>query len=160
MYVLATGIWTLGAIGTVSSVAIAATALYLTARRDNRTEKADTQDRQEERRDLAREEALDLVKVRGEAITELQRELAELQERYQRERDEQLQTIARLQTTIDNAREQTFEMLQMYAHGQRALFMTILGDLERDPPNVTLAVARIHRFLDDPNPLFPGQSAA
>jgi len=151
--------WYAGALSGFLGIALAVAAFFINTRYQGRQERAENKDRREERRDMAREEAIDLVQVRGEAISEMRRELSELKERYDRERDEQLATIAALQRTIDLTREQAFETLQMYAHGQRALLATILGDLERDPPNISRAVSRIHSALNDQNPRFPGHPA-
>jgi hypothetical protein len=159
MYVVASFSWFAGALSGLLGVALTVAGFVLNTRRESRKEKAENADRQEGRRDVARDEAIDLATVRGGAISDLQRELSALKELYQRERDEQMAKIADLQRAIELQQEQAFETLQMYAHGQRALFMTILGDLERDPPNVKRAVHRIRRVLSDPSPRFPGQSA-
>jgi hypothetical protein len=160
LFVLGSISWTTGALSGFLGIVLTAAAFVVNTRRDGRREKAETEDRTFGRRDIAREEALDLAEVRGGAISELQRELAELKERYERERGEQLITIGGLQRTIDLMREQAFETLQVYAHGQRALLLTILGDLDRDPPNVAHAMKRIHDALSDPHPKFPGHPPA
>lgn len=158
MLVLASISWAAGIAGTFIGLLLAASGLILNARRDARRDNAEQDDRAAGRRDVARDEAVVLATVRGEEVGDLRRELGDLKEQYSRERDDQIATITNLQRTIDLIREQAFETLQVYAHGQRALFVTILGDLEREPPNVARAVSRIHHILSDPNPQFPGHT--
>jgi len=143
----------------VGGLIVAAVSFIVNDRREARREKAENETHIEERRDVARDEALALVNVRGQQIDDLERQLTALKTQYASERDAQMATIAGLQRTIDLVREQAFETLQVYAHGQRALLVTILGDLDRDPPLVDRAVTRIQEALSDARPNFPGHPA-
>lgn len=106
-----------------------------------------------QRKDLARDEAMALANTRAEAIKDLETAIAKLREEQARDRQEHLETVERLQNAVDLIRDQAFEAHQMFAHSVRVLLMTVLGDLDRDPPLVDVAIGRIRQALsEDPPP--------
>lgn len=149
--------WSTSLISSAISGALASLGLWLSARWRRRDEETAEVDNQRESRDLAREEAMDLARVRGDAIEDLHRELSELKTEFEAERAQHLDAIGKLQAALDLSREQSLETQQMLAHGVHALLVWILRELENDPPHVDVAVRRIREAIEDADPRPPGQ---
>lgn len=83
-----------------------------------------------EKRDVAREEALELAETRGKVITDLREEVAHLSDSLKRVRDE-----------LDRAREDAWHTQQMLSRGVQGIFAALVDYLEEEPPKVQEALA-------------------
>lgn len=149
--------WSTSAASSLVGAALGAAGLWLNARWRRRDEQIQQTQIESGSRDLAREEAMDLARVRGEAIEDLHRELGELKMQFETERADHLKGLERLQGALDLSRAQSLETQQMLAHGVRGLLEWLLAQLEHDPPRIDVAVRRIREALADADPTPPGQ---
>lgn len=104
----------------------------------------------------AREEALALAETRRQVIVELRRRLDSLEQRRRRARVECERRVAHLQAALDEtraqARDDAYRMQRLYAAAVAGLVHDLRADLERDPPDVSAALARIRDLVTDERP--------
>lgn len=141
----------------LAGVAIALAGFVWTLKRSEHDDAQAAAQQEHQSRDVAREEAIDLAQVRGQAISDLHDEVGKLRKEVADERDAHLKAVGDLQHALDLSRQQSLEVQQMLAHGMRGLLVWILGELESEPPRVHVAIRRIREALDDADPRPPGQ---
>ncbi len=104
----------------------------------------------------ARDEALALAETRRQVIQDLRGNLASLKQRQKRMRAEDELRIRRLQSALDRtraqAREEAYRTQHFYAAMLADLLNDLRGDLERTPPDVGAALARIRKLLAGERP--------
>jgi hypothetical protein len=106
----------------------------------------------------AREEALALAETRRQVIHELRSRLQSTEGRQRHTKADSDRRIRELQGALDRtrsqARQDAYQTQHFYAVALTELSKDLLGDLERTPPDVAAAVARIRRLLtaEPPNP--------
>jgi Skp family chaperone for outer membrane proteins len=104
----------------------------------------------------AREEAMDLAETRGAVIDDLRRRLRVLERqldettRASETRQRELETA--LQKTEAEAHENAYRIQRFYATSLADLLRNVQADLEREPPNVENALARVRHLLDGERP--------
>jgi phage terminase small subunit len=104
----------------------------------------------------AREEALALAETRRQVITELRERLDSLEARHRRTKADCERRARKLQTALDEtrtqARDEAYRTQHFYAAALSELLGDLQADLERRPPNVDAAVARIRKAQADERP--------
>jgi hypothetical protein len=99
----------------------------------------------------AREEALALAETRREVIDELRRRLHVLEKRQKRSKDECERRVRELQSALDKtrvqARNDAYQTQRFYASALSELLTALRTDLERKPPDVEAALARIRKLV-------------
>jgi molybdopterin converting factor small subunit len=104
----------------------------------------------------AREEALALAETRGEVIGDLRLRLAALEGRLLETTEDCESRVRELETAIQakesEARESAYRMQRFYAASLSDLLRDVQVNLERDPPNLELALTRIRELLDGERP--------
>jgi TolA-binding protein len=104
----------------------------------------------------AREEAMDLAETRGAVINDLRRRLRalerQLEETTRASETRQNELQAAVQRTEAEARENAYRMQRFYATSLADLLGSVQADLERDPPNVENALARVRHLLNGERP--------
>ena len=141
----------------LAGVVVALLGLIWQMKRSEHEDIEAAEQREYQSRDVAREEAIDLAEVRGKAINDLHEEVARLRQEVEAERTAHAEAVSRLQRALDLSREQALETQQMLAHGMRGLLIYLLGELERDPPRVDVAIQRLREALADSKTIVPGQ---
>jgi hypothetical protein len=100
---------------------------------------------------VAREEALALAETRRQVIRELRARLKVVEEREGRAKADSERRIRELQAALDRtraqARKDAYQTQHFYAAALSDLANDLLTDLERTPPNVESALARIRKLL-------------
>ena len=106
----------------------------------------------------AREEALALAETRRQVIRELRDRLKATEERQKRTKADSERRIRELQASLDRtraqARKDAYQTQHFYSVALSDLARDVLTDLERTPPDVAAAVARIRKLLtaEPPSP--------
>jgi hypothetical protein len=106
----------------------------------------------------AREEALALAETRRQVIRELRDRLKTAEERQKRTKADSERRIRELQAALgrtrSQARKDAYQTQHFYAVALSDLSKELLADLERTPPDITAAVARIRQLLtaEPPSP--------
>ncbi len=99
----------------------------------------------------AREEALALAETRRQVIRELKERLKSVEKRHERAKTGSERRIRALQAALDRARAQArndaYQTQHFYAAALSDLANDLVADLERAPPNVDAALARIRKLL-------------
>src|SRR5262245_44997630 len=99
----------------------------------------------------AREEALALAETRRQVIRDLQERVKSAEERQKRVKADSERRIRELQAALDRPRSQTrkdsYQTQHFYAAALAEVSHALLADLERMPPDVAAAVARLGRLL-------------
>jgi phage terminase small subunit len=99
----------------------------------------------------AREEALALAETRRQVIHELRGRLKSTEERQRRAKAYSERRIRELQAALDRtqsqARKEAYQTQHFYAVALADLSKDLLADLERTPPDIAAAVARIRKLL-------------
>jgi biopolymer transport protein ExbB/TolQ len=101
----------------------------------------------------ARDEALALAETRRQMVNELRRRVAALEHgqkearAYHRARVRELKQS--LERTQRDAREQAYRAQRLYVLALGEAMARIRDELEKDPPNVKAALARIQEMLAD-----------
>jgi hypothetical protein len=111
----------------------------------------------------AREEALALAETRRQVISDLQERLRSEQERHRRAKTDSERRIRELQAALEKtraqARKEAYQTQHFYAAALSDLGNDLIADLERRPPDVEGALARIRRLLSSGRPATPRGSA-
>jgi hypothetical protein len=106
--------------------------------------------------DAAREEALALAETRRQVIEELRGNLASLELDHERACADTELRLRRLQSALDRtrarARDEAYRTQHLYTATLSDLLNELRRDLERSPPDVDRALARIHRMLEGQRP--------
>lgn len=106
--------------------------------------------------DAAREEALALAETRRQVIEELRGNLASLELDHERACADAELRLRRLQSALDRtrarARDEAYRTQHLYTATLSDLLNDLRRDLERSPPDVDRALARIHRMLEGQRP--------
>jgi hypothetical protein len=108
----------------------------------------------------AREEALALAETRRQVIHDLRDRLKSNEERHRRAKADSERRIRELQAALDRTRSQArkdaYLTQHFYAVALSDLSKDLLTDLERTPPDVAAALARIRKLLtaEPPSPSF------
>jgi hypothetical protein len=106
--------------------------------------------------DAAREEALALAETRRQVIEELRGNLASLERDHERACADTELRLRRLQSALDRtrarARDEAYRTQHLYTATLSDLLNDLRRDLERSPPDVDRALARIHRMLEGQRP--------
>lgn len=104
----------------------------------------------------AREEALALAETRRQVIAELQERMESLEGKHRRARGDCERRVRQLQSALDKARVQARDDAYQTQHFYAAALSDLLGDLrtdlERVPPDVDAALARIRKALASDRP--------
>jgi Skp family chaperone for outer membrane proteins len=104
----------------------------------------------------AREEAMDLAETRGAVIGDLRRSLRVLERQLEettRASDRRIRELeAALQKTEAEARENAYRIQRFYATSLADLLRNVEADLDRAPPNVENALARVRHLIDGERP--------
>lgn len=104
----------------------------------------------------AREEAMDLAETRGAVIGDLRRSLRVLERQLEettRASDRRVRELeAALQKTEAEARENAYRTQRFYATSLADLLHNVEADLDREPPNVENALARVRHLIDGERP--------
>jgi chromosome segregation ATPase len=104
----------------------------------------------------AREEALALAETRREVIDEQQRRLALLEKRQKRSKENCERRIRELQSALDKtrvqARNDAYQIQRFYAAALSELLNDLRTNLEREPPNIETALARIRKLAAGERP--------
>jgi hypothetical protein len=104
----------------------------------------------------AREEALALAETRREVIAELRTHVASLDARHRRTEAACKRRVRELQAALDKtrsqAREDAYQTQHFYAAALSDLLVDLRTDLERTPPDIDAALARIRKLLADVRP--------
>jgi hypothetical protein len=99
----------------------------------------------------AREEALALAETRREVIAELRARVASLEARHRRTEANYKRRARELQAALDKtrsqAREDAYQTQHFYAAALSELLVDLQTDLERAPPDIDAALARISKLL-------------
>jgi hypothetical protein len=111
----------------------------------------------------AREEALALAETRRQVIRELRERLKSVEKRHERARTSSERRIRALQAALDRARAQArndaYQTQHFYAAALSDLANDLVADLERAPPDVDAALARIRKLLPSERSATPRGSA-
>src|SRR5262249_28075000 len=111
----------------------------------------------------AREEAIALAETRRQGIQELRSRLKSTQEGRRRAKADSERRIRELEAALDRtqsqARKDAYQIQHFYAVALSDLSKDLLGDLERTPPDVAAAVARVRKLLtaELPRPRLPSR---
>jgi hypothetical protein len=101
----------------------------------------------------AREEALALAETRRQVIRELRERLKVAEARRTRQKADSERRIRELQAALDRtraqARKDAYQTQHFHAVALSELGNDLLTDLERTPPDVESALARIRKLLGD-----------
>jgi hypothetical protein len=104
----------------------------------------------------AREEALALAETRGEVIVDLRRRLDTVEQRLSETTAEYENRVGELESALQRteveAREHAYRMHRFYATSLSGLLHEVQIDLEKKPPNLDGALARIRELLDGERP--------
>jgi phage terminase small subunit len=104
----------------------------------------------------AREEALALAETRRQVITELRQRVDSLEARHRRTKADCERRVRKLQTALDETRAQARDEAYRTQHFYVAALADLLGELrahlERSPPDVDAALARIRKAHADERP--------
>jgi chromosome segregation ATPase len=104
----------------------------------------------------AREEALALAETRREVIDEQQRRLALLEKRQKRSKENCERRVRELQSALDKTRVQAhndaYQIQRFYAAALSELLNDLRTNLEREPPNIETALARIRKLAAGERP--------
>jgi predicted transcriptional regulator len=104
----------------------------------------------------AREEALALAETRGEVIVDLRRRLATLERQLRETKTNCRNRVRELEGAVDRmeaeAHEQAYRMQRFYAASLADLLRDVQANLERQPPDLERALARIRDVLDGERP--------
>jgi hypothetical protein len=104
----------------------------------------------------AREEALALAETRRQVIAELQARVETLEDRHRRTKGDSERRIRELRAALDKTRMESREEAYQTQHFYAAALSDLLGDLrtdlERTPPDVDAALARIRKALASDRP--------
>lgn len=125
--------------------ALVAAGAFVYARRSTRTAEADT----------ARDEAVDLAKIRGELNKELRERLDRLETEYVKDRDTADKKIEDLRNTIDLVREESAESQRLFVVGMRGVLVKVLSHLESEPPETDEAIQYLRETLSQEAPPAP-----
>jgi hypothetical protein len=104
----------------------------------------------------AREEALALAETRGQVIRELRRRVGSLERRHKRAKADCQRRVRELELALETtrlqAREDAYRTQHFYSEALSELLGDLRGDLERVPPDVEAALARIRKLLPGERP--------
>lgn len=104
----------------------------------------------------AREEALALAETRRQVIDDLRGRLASLEKRHRRREENYESRVRELQSALDKTRVQprndAYQMQHFHAAALSELLNDLRTELERKPPDVEAALARIPKLLADKRP--------
>lgn len=104
----------------------------------------------------AREEALALAETRRQVIADLRGRMGSLEAKHKRTKGDCERRIRQLQSALEEARVQARDEAYRTQHFYAAALSDLLGDiradLERIPPDVDAAVARIRKALASDRP--------
>lgn len=104
----------------------------------------------------AREEALALAETRRQVIADLRRRMGSLEAKHKRTKGDCERRIRQLQSALEQARvqarDEAYQTQHFYAAALSDLLGDIRADLERMPPDVDAAVARIRKALASDRP--------
>ena len=104
----------------------------------------------------AREEAIALAETRRQVIGELRTRVESLEARLRKTKGDYARRVRGLQTALDKTRTQARDEAYQTQHFYAAALSDLLGDLrtdlERKPPDVDAALARIRKLLDNERP--------
>jgi hypothetical protein len=104
----------------------------------------------------AREEALALAETRRQVIDELRARLKSLEKRDKRSKEECARRVRSLQSALDKtrmqARNDAYQTQHFYAAVLSDLLHNVRRELERKPPDVDAALARIYKLLTKERP--------
>ena len=104
----------------------------------------------------AREEALALAETRRQVIEDLRRRLGSLEKRHRRTKEVHERRVRELQSALDKtrvqARDDAYQMQRFQAAALSDLLNDLRSELERKPPDVEAALARIRKLLADERP--------
>jgi uncharacterized protein YukE len=104
----------------------------------------------------AREEALALAETRRQVIADLRGRMGSLEAKHKRTKGDCERRIRQLQSALEQARvqarDEAYQTQHFYAAALSDLLGDIRADLERVPPDVDAAVARIRKALASDRP--------
>jgi hypothetical protein len=100
----------------------------------------------------AREEALALAETRRQVIDELKARLTSVEKRNRRAKEEWERRVRSLQSAIDRERNDAYQTQRFHAAALADLLNDLRRDLERKPPDVDSALARIQKLLTNERP--------
>jgi hypothetical protein len=104
----------------------------------------------------AREEALALAETRRQVIADLRGRMGSLEAKHKRTKGDCERRIRQLQSALEEARvqarDEAYQTQHFYAAALSDLLGDIRADLERMPPDVDAAVARIRKALASDRP--------
>ena len=105
---------------------------------------------------IAREEALALAETRRQMIAELHGRLESLEARHKRTKSDCQRRTRELQGALDKtraeARDEAYQTQHFYADALSNLLGDLRTDLERSPPDIDAALARIRKVLSGERP--------
>ena len=104
----------------------------------------------------AREEALALAETRRQVIREMRGNLESLNDRHKRTKADCARRTRELQAALDKtrtqARDEAYQTQHFYAAALSELLNDLRSDLQRMPPDVEAALARIRKLLAGERP--------
>jgi hypothetical protein len=108
-------------------------------------------------RDDAREEALDLAKVRAQVITDLKKKVDDVVYENKREQEKYAEKIEMLEKVIEHVRTESAETQRLLAVGFRGALIKVLEHLEADPQETERAIEFLRDALNGDAPPPPGR---
>jgi molybdopterin converting factor small subunit len=104
----------------------------------------------------AREEALALAETRRQTIEDLRGRLGALEKRHKRAKEDCDRRVRELQSALDKtrvqARNDAYQTQSFYAAALSSLLKGLRSDLQRKPPDVEAALARVRKLLAGERP--------
>jgi hypothetical protein len=104
----------------------------------------------------AREEALALAETRRQTIEDLRGRLEALEKRHKRAKEDCERRVREMQSALDKtrvqARNDAYQTQHFYAAALSGLLKGLRSDLQRKPPDVEAALARVRKLLAGERP--------